>query len=286
MEALVKEGLTFENYTGLFHPSQPNYLAFFSGSNQGVTGDSYPPTGSPYTGANLASQLLDASLTFKGYAEDLPSVGFTGSSAGGYVARHNAWVNFPSNVPASLSRPFSDFPSPDNYTSLPTVSIILPNLCHSGHSCDLSEADTFLTKVFPLESYLKWARSHNSLLILSFDEPYPDSPVSYPIYTLVAGANIPKNLTLCGTYNHYSLQRWLLELYQLPLYHDNLQAANPIATSLWNQPQLFAEYTSCKFPHGTGLAQPASNIAGMFFSFLGFLTVLAGILFVFIRFQV
>src|SRR5664279_1811578 len=33
------------------HPSQPNYLDFFSGSNQGVTDDNLP-TGIPYTTAN------------------------------------------------------------------------------------------------------------------------------------------------------------------------------------------------------------------------------------------
>ena len=35
--------------------------------------------------------------TFVGYSEDLPSVGFTGDSAGGvsgYVRKHNPWVNW------------------------------------------------------------------------------------------------------------------------------------------------------------------------------------------------
>ncbi|MGH2643949.1 MAG: alkaline phosphatase family protein, partial [Chitinophagaceae bacterium] len=36
---LAKEGALFTDSHGVQHPSQPNYLAFFSGSTQGVKGD-------------------------------------------------------------------------------------------------------------------------------------------------------------------------------------------------------------------------------------------------------
>ncbi|MCL6442863.1 MAG: hypothetical protein K6T83_05295, partial [Alicyclobacillus sp.] len=93
---LMREGATFTNYHGVEHPSQPNYLDLFSGSNQGVTSDSCPHT---FTAPNLASELRAAGGTFAGYAEDLPSLGFTGCSNGRlgtawgatYARKHSPW---------------------------------------------------------------------------------------------------------------------------------------------------------------------------------------------------
>jgi arylsulfatase A-like enzyme len=36
LNMLASEGMLFTNYLGLAHPSQPNYLALFSGSTQGI----------------------------------------------------------------------------------------------------------------------------------------------------------------------------------------------------------------------------------------------------------
>jgi len=54
--------------------------------------------------------VIDAGLTFVGYSEGLPAVGYSGCSSGRYAAKHSPWVNF-SNVPAANSVPFSSFPS-------------------------------------------------------------------------------------------------------------------------------------------------------------------------------
>src|SRR5690348_2338398 len=40
---LAKQGALFTNAHGVRHPSQPNYLALFSGSNQGVMDDNAVP---------------------------------------------------------------------------------------------------------------------------------------------------------------------------------------------------------------------------------------------------
>src|SRR3954469_749859 len=51
--SLATGGANFTNYAAITHPSQPNYFAMFSGSTQGITDDSCPPPGAPYTKANL-----------------------------------------------------------------------------------------------------------------------------------------------------------------------------------------------------------------------------------------
>jgi len=86
---------------GNLHPSEPNYLALFSGSTQGVTDDSCPHQ---FPGPSLGSELIAAGQTFSGYSEGLPAAGSGTCNVGSnYARRHVPWTNF-SNVPPSASR--------------------------------------------------------------------------------------------------------------------------------------------------------------------------------------
>ena len=129
---------------GVTHPSQPNYLYLFSGDSQGVTDDNVP-SGLPFTTNNLGAELLQKGYTFKGYSEDLPSVGFNGSSSGAYARKHNPWVNWQdastNGIPSSLNVPLTDFPT--DYDSLPTVSFVIPNLNNDMHDGSVSTADMY-----------------------------------------------------------------------------------------------------------------------------------------------
>jgi phosphatidylinositol-3-phosphatase len=73
------------------HPSQPNYLELYSGSNQGTIQDGHPGTGSepfssppPFTTPNVGAALRNAGFSFATYSQTLPSVGFDGDSNGAY----------------------------------------------------------------------------------------------------------------------------------------------------------------------------------------------------------
>jgi acid phosphatase len=50
LNSLAAQGASFDNSFAITHPSEPNYLALFSGSTQGVTDDSCPHT---FSGSNL-----------------------------------------------------------------------------------------------------------------------------------------------------------------------------------------------------------------------------------------
>jgi acid phosphatase len=189
------------------HPSQPNYLALFSGSTQGVTDDHCPLNLGP--GPNLGRQLLDAGLTFTGYSEDLPSVGFTGcSSDNSYAAKHSPWVNF-SNLPPTVNQPASAMPS--DYASLPTVAFLIPNLCHDMHDCSVATGDAWMRD--HVDPYVRWAREHNSLLVVTFDED--DNHSDNRILTFVTGAGIRP-----GRYgqplDHYGVLATIEDWYGLP----------------------------------------------------------------------
>src|SRR5690348_10033672 len=65
INSLAQNGALFTNYSAVANPSQPNYLALFSGSTQGVTDNGYYLLDQP----TLAGQLGDAGLSFTGFQE-------------------------------------------------------------------------------------------------------------------------------------------------------------------------------------------------------------------------
>jgi phosphatidylinositol-3-phosphatase len=205
LNRLAARGAAFTQFYAVTHPSEPNYLALFSGSTQGLTSDACPVR---YAGANLASSLLDAGKTFTGYAEDLPRSGFKGCSRGAYARKHCPWIDF-SNVPVRVSQPMSSFPS--DYTLLPTVSFVVPNLRHDMHDGTVAEADSWLQQ--HMSGYADWAEAHNSLLVVTADED--DKSADNRIPVIISGAGV-KAGEYGKRYNLYSLLRLIEDLYRLP----------------------------------------------------------------------
>jgi acid phosphatase len=220
INSLAAAGAVFTQSFALTHPSEPNYLALFSGATQGVTDDSCPHT---FVTANLARALLDAGDTFAGYSDGLPAPGFTGCSNGSYARKHNPWVNF-SNVPASVNQPFTAFPTA--YTSLPTVSFVIPDLDHDMHDGTVAESDAWLRA--HLAGYAAWAQAHHSLLVLTWDED--DSSQDNQIPTVVAGGSVK-----AGRYgervDHYRLLRTIEDAYALKAI--GASATTTPITSIW-----------------------------------------------------
>lgn len=202
---LAAQGASFTHSYAVTHPSEPNYLALFSGSTAGLQDDSCPHT---LNGANLASELIAAGLSFAGYAESMPHDGYTGCTAGKYARRHNPWVDF-TNVPATDNRTFADFP--DDYTKLPTVSFVIPNLIDDMHDGTVEQGDTWLRT--HIDRYAQWAKTHNSELVITWDEDDDTSGDQIP--TIIVGAHIRP-----GTYNetitHYNVPRTIEDFYRLP----------------------------------------------------------------------
>jgi hypothetical protein len=216
---LAKRGANMSRSYGVTHPSQGNYVALFAGDQHRVTGDACPQKlGSK---PNLGRQLQDAGLTFTGYAESLPKTGWTGCASGKYKRKHNGWVNF-SNLGAGANRPFSAFPS--NYDRLPTVSFVSPNMCNDMHDCSVQTGDRWLkTKI---DKYARWAMTHNSLLVVTFDENAGGTVNQ--IATLLVGQHVRPGL-YPEWMNHYTLLRTLEDAYGLaPL--GRARGAKPLST--------------------------------------------------------
>jgi len=206
INSLMKAGANFTNFYATQHPSQPNYLLLFSGSTQGVKNDK--PIHS-FSSDNLASSLQSKNYTFAGYSEGLPKAGFTGpyDLKTGYARKHNPWVNF-TNVPKESNLPFTSFPS--KFENLPTVSFVVPNLTHDIHDGTIRQGDEWLKA--NLSAYAKWAPTHNSLLIVTWDED--DTSDKNRIPTFIVGASVRQG-EYTSRYNHYDLLRTIEDSYGL-----------------------------------------------------------------------
>ncbi|MBX9642378.1 MAG: alkaline phosphatase family protein [Mycobacteriaceae bacterium] len=221
---LTAGGAMMSQSFGETHPSEPNYLALFAGDTFGLKKNECPVNGGDLP--NLGSELLAAGHTFTGFAEDLPEVGSTACSNGKYARKHVPWVNF-SNVPASSSVPFSAFPAPGNYASLPTVSFVIPNLDNDMHDGSIAQGDAWLKR--ELSEYANWAVANNSLLIVTWDED--DNSHGNQIPTVFYGAHVRP-----GTYNtrinHYNVLSTLQQMYGLPKTGHAKDA--PAITDIWS----------------------------------------------------
>ncbi len=207
MNTLASQGALMTSSFAVSHPSEPNYMALFAGSTFGLSADTCPV--SEGTKANLGSELLAAGDTFKGYSEGLPSTGSTTCTSGNYARKHSPWINF-SNVPGTDSLPFTSFPSSANYASLPTLSFVIPNLNDDMHNGTIQMADTWLKT--NLSAYATWAQTHNSLLIVTWDED--DFTENNQVPTLIVGQGV-KPGDYSETVSHYNLLATLEAMYGL-----------------------------------------------------------------------
>lgn len=223
MNQLATGGALLTSSYAVTHPSEPNYMALFSGSTDGLSADTCPVTSSA---ANLGSELLAKGDTFKGYSEGLPKTGSTTCSSGEYARKHSPWINF-SNVPTSDSLPFTSFPSSSNYASLPTLSFVIPNLDDDMHDGTISQASTWLKN--NISAYATWATTHNSLLIVTWDED--DYTENNQIPTIFYGQGV-----VAGRYDenvdHYNVLATLEQMYGLSKVGSS-NGATPI-TDIWN----------------------------------------------------
>jgi acid phosphatase len=244
------KGALFTNSHGLTHPSQPNYLMLYSGSNQGVTTDA-TPTNIPFLTPNLGAGLINSGFKFTGYCEGLPSVGYNGTVSGNYYRKHNPWANWqsaPSNgYPITVNQPYTSYPS--NYDSLPNVSFVIPDIINDMHDGTIAQGDTWLQN--NLGPYISWCKTHNGLFILTWDEDNGTSPNQIP--TIFVGQKI-----LHGQYNEYvshcSVLRTIEEMYGLS-YAGHSDTAHAItdcwenATHIHNNGASYGYSLSQNFPN-------------------------------------
>jgi phosphatidylinositol-3-phosphatase len=214
---IAKYGLA-TNYDAVAHPSQPNYVALFSGSTQGLADDA----NHDLPGTNLADQLSARGKTWAVYAQDYPGNCFTGStndgsgggigSAGTYARKHNPAISFTdvSTDPARCAR-IMDLGQFDPAAS--DFSLIVPNECNDMHSCSVSVGDAFLQAFVPRITGSPAFK--NSVLFITTDEGTSSKGGGGRVATLVVSPLVSAGFTSAAPYNHYALLRTIEDTWGL-----------------------------------------------------------------------
>jgi acid phosphatase len=226
---LRREGANLTRMFGEEHHSQGNYFWLFSGSNQGVGFMDKVPS-HPLSAQNLGEELITAGGSFTGYSESLPSDGFLGAKEGLYARKHVPWASFDALVPFHVR--LERFPGKDHFDLLPTVAFVIPNLendMHNGHAPEsVRVGDAWLRST--LGDYYEWAKAHNSLLVVTFDEDQhapacgcltdpgdPREDQQNRIPTIIAGARVRAgDYALGHGATHVNILRTLEAMYGLP----------------------------------------------------------------------
>ncbi len=233
--ALAQANARAAAYHAITHPSLPNYLDLYAGSNIGITNDC-SPSSSCHSGArNLADNLESAGLTWKGYFETMPAPCST-SDSGGYVAHHNPFIYF-DDIRTNAARCASHVV---NYSALsadlasssttPDFSLIVPNNCNNTHDCSVATGDAWLSNNLPPILSSPACTTQRCLLVLTWDED--DGSQSNHVLTVFAGSAARKGYVTNAAYDHFDLLATVESLFGLPGQTANDAAATPMADML------------------------------------------------------
>ena len=236
MPWLVSMGTTY-GHTLNYHADEPgsllDYLWLSSGSGEQTFGCTGNACGKPITDDNIFRQLKMAGLTWKVYAQSLPSIGYMGSQSGAYVKRHNPapWYSDVINSAAEQQRmvPFTQLATDLAKGTLPNYSIIIPDLQNDAHDGTLAQADDFLSvHVSPVLQYPQFR--NDGLMVVTFDEC--DAAVgacNELVYTALIGPNVKRGSTSGALYRHESTLRMILDAFGIKKFPGASATAKPMA---------------------------------------------------------
>ena len=213
-------------YQGVEHPSQPNYLALFSGSTQGITDDQPHDVTAP----TIADQLEATGRSWRVYAEDVPGGCYRGATAttggvdgsGTYARKHEPAISFTS-ISGSPSRCANVRPLSDFDPTASAYALLVPNLCNDGHDCPLSTADAWLKAYVPriLDSP---AWQDGGVLFITFDEADGPERDANLVSTLVIAPDVTPGTRSSVPHSHYSLLRTIQAGFGLGCLAETCQA--------------------------------------------------------------
>jgi phosphatidylinositol-3-phosphatase len=251
ISALAKAYGNATNFWAETHPSEPNYVALVGGDTFGIQDDgAYSSAGHTIDGANLATQLDAAGLTWKGYYESIPAPGSSVIFANGglYATKHSGFMNFASvqNDPKRAEHivGFDQLDRDIAANDVPSFALIVPNQCNDMHGvkgaqmpADCQTTDGLIRRgdavigelVAKLQSTQAWASSENFAIVVTFDEGSKSGRDGGHIPTVVITNHGPRGVIDDGSYTHYALLRTIEDAFGI---HEYLRHAAESAPML------------------------------------------------------
>ncbi|HZP49300.1 MAG TPA: alkaline phosphatase family protein [Vicinamibacterales bacterium] len=211
-------------YTGVSHPSLPNYMAM-TGGNTAFTDDC---VGCTVATSSIADQIEAAGRRWKAYMESMSSPCDT-QDGDTYTTHHNPFIHYAGLV-SNTSRcqshvvPLTALATDVTAGTVPDYVWITPNLCSDMHDCSIATGDAWLKGVVP---YIMSTKDFaTSALFITWDEGTTDSGGGGVIPMIVVSPLAKKGFRSTVAENHYSLLRTIEDAWGLaPLGHASTAAA-------------------------------------------------------------
>ena len=182
-------------YTGVSHPSLPNYLALASGSTHGIQNDC---TTCSVSGTTIGDQLTRTGHTWFAYGEGYPS-------SPRFAKKHMPFLYFSRGrdhvVPLTRFKP----------TALPEFAFVVPDLCNGMHDCSVATGDSWLKRfITPLLTLPR------TVVFVVFDEGTTTEGGGGRIVALALGSAVRPGALFSRPTNHYGLLRTIEDAWGLP----------------------------------------------------------------------
>jgi hypothetical protein len=225
MNTLADRGALATDYHSVERPSQPNYIALVSGDTHGIHDDAIHDLDAP----NLADQLEAKGISWAVSAENLPEPCFTGAFASGgpdgegtYYRKHEPFISF-TQISGNADRcggHIHDLSSFDPAEA--SFQLIVPNICHDGHDCQLSVADEWLAGFAPRITESE-AFADGGVLFVTFDE---GDRLTNHIAMIAVGAGVLPGTRWDAVRTHYSWLRTIQDAWGLSCLARSCDAGN------------------------------------------------------------
>ena len=205
------------NYFANVPGSALDYFWLSSGAGEQTYGCGGWGCSSAIQSDNIFAVLSRAGVSWKLYAESLPSVGWMGGDSGAYVQRHNPAKWYESVIQSTAMQQnmqgMDRFLADAAANTLPAYSLIVPNVNNDAHNGTLAAADSWLQSTVwaHIKDLPAFQPGGDGLLIVTFDEC--DGAVGAcpeHIYTAMIGPNVKRGFQSNVTYKHENTLRTML----------------------------------------------------------------------------
>ena len=211
------------NYTGLTHPSGPNYIAATSGAIHAAENDC-TPTSCPDRDVSLFEQVS----SWKSYAEGEPTNCDPGYDGDNYDVNHNPPVYFTRIHAACLNQavPAGSITSGElahdlAANTLPQFSFIAPNLIHDMHNGTIQQGDTYLSQLIPAIVESPAYQAANTAIFFTYDEGETTNQLTF----IAVSPSVKPGTVTTAPFNPYALLHTTEEILGVTTYLQNAATA-------------------------------------------------------------
>ncbi len=272
INSLLANGALMTNYSGVYHPSDENYLAI-AGGNTFVQGAIYYPN-IHVTAQNLGDELEAGGKTWKAYEQGMGTPCNTSNNHDKYYQPDDApFINF-TDVASNSSRCAAHLFDTTQFTTDLRSASTTPNFSWiaaddyydgeasgDGSSASLQAQDGWLKGIMqPIMASPAWS-AQRSLLILTWDESASSGTNHVAAIVLGSQGLVRPGFESNLSYNHYSSGRTIENALGLAPFTANDQYAQPLNDAFTNTAPPSAPVLSTASP---GVVQGSDIVFGFF----------------------